>query len=140
MTLRHAVEPSDHSLLRRLRNGQADAATQRYVRYVHRLHSLARHLLSRLASRVDADDIVQSVFPSFFRGVNQGFYDVPAGEELWKLLLVIALNKIRAQGTFHRAAKRDVRRRHGGHDDLDERARRRGAGRHRPGVPAAGHP
>jgi len=35
---------------------------------------------------------------------------VPPGEDLWKLLLVIALNKIRARGTFHRAAKRDVRR------------------------------
>ena len=36
--------------------------------------------------------------------------DVPAGEELWRLLLVLALNKIRAKGAFHRAAKRDVRR------------------------------
>jgi RNA polymerase sigma factor (sigma-70 family) len=34
---------------------------------------------------------------------------VPAGEELWKLFLVIALNKIRAKGVYHRAAKRDVR-------------------------------
>jgi RNA polymerase sigma-70 factor (ECF subfamily) len=63
---------------------------------------------------VDVEDIVQSVFGSFFRGANQGYYDVPAGDDLWKLFLVIALNKIRAKGAFHRAAKRDVRRTTGG--------------------------
>src|SRR5262249_20778527 len=51
----------------------------------------------------------QSVCGSFFRGASSGYYDVPAGEELWKLFLVIALNKIRAKGAYHRAAKRDVR-------------------------------
>jgi RNA polymerase sigma-70 factor (ECF subfamily) len=58
---------------------------------------------------VDADDIVQSVFRTFFRGVQAGHYDIPDGADLWKLLLVIALNKIRAEGTFHQAAKRDIR-------------------------------
>jgi RNA polymerase sigma-70 factor (ECF subfamily) len=33
---------------------------------------------------------------------------------LWKLLLVIALHKIRDQGSYHRAAKRDIRRTTGG--------------------------
>src|SRR5262249_12633917 len=54
-------------------------------------------------------DIVQSVFRSFFRVANTGVYDVPAGEDLWRLLLTIALSKVRAQVEFHRAAKRDVR-------------------------------
>jgi RNA polymerase sigma-70 factor (ECF subfamily) len=104
------VEVSDRSLLRRFRGGDQDAATQIYLRYAHRLRALAQANCSRdLAQRLDADDIVQSVFRSFFRGASGGLYDVPAGEELWKLLLVIALNKIRAQGAFHRAAKRDIR-------------------------------
>jgi RNA polymerase sigma-70 factor (ECF subfamily) len=102
--------PSDHSLLRRLRGGSDSAATEIYLRYAHRLHALARARCSPdLARRVEAEDIVQSVFSSFFRGINQGYYDVPIGEDLWKLLLVIALNKIRAKGNYHRAAKRDVR-------------------------------
>jgi RNA polymerase sigma-70 factor (ECF subfamily) len=58
---------------------------------------------------MDADDIVQSVFGSFFRGVSRGYYDLPAGEDLWKLFLIIALHKIRAKGAYHRAAKRDIR-------------------------------
>ncbi|HXG10442.1 MAG TPA: sigma-70 family RNA polymerase sigma factor [Gemmataceae bacterium] len=115
-----SAAPSDHSLLRHLRGGSEEAATQIYLRYAHRLRALARaRCSSELARRVEVDDIVQSVFSSFFRGINQGYYDVPVGEELWKLLLVIALNKIRTQGNYHRAAKRDVRLTSGG-QDLDE--------------------
>ena len=113
-------EPSDGSLLRRFRHGNQDAATQLYLRYAHRLRALAQAQCSpELARRVDVDDIVQSVFGSFFRRASQGCYEVPAGEELWLLLLVIALHKIRDQGSFHRAARRDVRRTTGG-DSLDQ--------------------
>jgi len=109
------TEPSDHSLVRRFRQGNQDAANLLYHRYAHRLLTLvrARHFPD-LASLVDSEDIVQSVFGSFFRRVSRDMYDVPAGEELWHLFLVITLNKIRAKGVFHRAAKRDVRRTIGG--------------------------
>jgi RNA polymerase sigma-70 factor (ECF subfamily) len=62
-----------------------------------------------LARRVDDDDIVQSVFGSFFRKVKLGVYNAPAGEELWHLFMVLTLNKVRSKGVYHRAAKRDVR-------------------------------
>jgi RNA polymerase sigma-70 factor (ECF subfamily) len=101
---------SDGSLLEQCRRGDQDAATQLYSRYVERLKHLAQsRCSSQLARCLDAEDIVQSVFRTFFRGVRQGYYDIPEGEDLWKLLLVIALNKIRAKGSFHLAAKRDVR-------------------------------
>src|SRR3954463_5467181 len=106
-----ASDPSDHSLLKRYRSGNEEAATALYRRYAQRLRGLARAQLSaELARHVPVDDIVQSVFASFFRGVNQTLYDVPAGEELWKLLLVIALHKIRAKGNYHHRARRDTRR------------------------------
>lgn len=102
---------SDHALLERYRHGSEDAATQLYLRYAARLRGLARaQLTPALLARVDVDDIVQSVFGSFFRRARQGYYDVPAGEELWRLFLVMALHKIRGQAAFHRAAKRDVGR------------------------------
>lgn len=101
---------SDHSLLRRFRQGNADAPSELYLRYASRLLALAeKQTRGDLARRVDPEDIVQSVFRTFFRRAAQGHYDVPLGEELWKLLLVIALNKVRAAGAFHRAARRDVR-------------------------------
>ena len=103
--------PSDLSLLVRIRRGQQDAATALYLRYAARLRALAvSQCSSEMARRVEPDDIVQSVFRTFFRRVSQGRYDVPAGKELWRLLLVIAINKIREAWGFHRAAKRDVRR------------------------------
>src|SRR5262249_45419280 len=102
--------PSDRSLLFRLRGRQQDAATELYLRYARRLRALVRSRCSpRLAQRLEPDDIVQSVFRRFFSRVLQGDYDVPPGEELWSLLLVIALNKIRTEEAFHRAGKRDVR-------------------------------
>ncbi len=104
-------ESSDRSLLRRFRNGQADASTRLYVRYANRLQALAtRQTSHELGRRLDPEDIVQTVFRTFFRRVAEGGYDVPDGEEIWKLLLVIALNKIRDAGAHHKAAKRDVRR------------------------------
>jgi RNA polymerase sigma-70 factor (ECF subfamily) len=102
--------PSDRSLLRRFRGGQPDAATDLYLRYAGRLRALAAgQCAPDLAPRMDPDDIVQSVFRTFFRRAARGQYDVPEGEDLWKLFMIIALHKIRSAAAFHRAAKRDVR-------------------------------
>src|SRR3954468_16877007 len=103
-------DTSDRSLLRRLRRGEESAATALYLKYARRLLALAQARTSNdLAAKEEADDIVQSVFKSFFRKASAGLYDVPEGEELWNLLLVITINKIRAKGNYHRAAKRDMR-------------------------------
>jgi RNA polymerase sigma-70 factor (ECF subfamily) len=119
---------SDRSLLRRFQSGQADASTALYLRYAQRLLALAEaQSAPDLARRVEPEEIVQSVFRTFFRRASEGHYAVPDGEEIWKLLLVIALNKVRTAGAFHRAAKRDVRRSKGG--EAFERAVEAGSGR-----------
>jgi len=101
----------DRDLLDRFKHGDQDGATSIYYRYVRRLLALVRaQSSSELATRVEADDIVQSVFRTFFRRAVQGEYDVPEGDELWKLFLVIAVNKIRSTADFYHAAKRDIRR------------------------------
>ena len=102
-------ELTDKSLIRRFRAGEQDAATTIYVRYAQRLQNLASSKTnSRLKVQVDPEGIVQSVFRTFFRRVNKGQYDVIGGDELWKLFLVIALNKIRNASKFYRAEKRNV--------------------------------
>jgi len=99
----------DHRLMERLHGGDHDAATAIYMRYADRLLGVARrHTPADLRTRFDPEDVVQSVFRTFFRRAGGGAYAVPEGEELWKLFLVIALNKIRRLGNFHRSAKRDV--------------------------------
>lgn len=115
MTEPHDLPPSstasDLTLIRRLREGEGDAASDLYLRYADRLHRLARKQTSaELARRVEPEEIVQSVFRTFFRRVNEGVYNVPEGKELWGLFLVIALNKIRHAAVYHRAARRDVRK------------------------------
>lgn len=106
---------TDASLLRRIKAGEDDAATELYRRYAGRLIDLAAAKTSSdVKQRVDPEDIVQSVFRTFFRRASLGEYEVPDGDELWKLFLVIGLNKIRAVAGYHKAAKRDVRHTAGG--------------------------
>lgn len=101
---------SDGSLVRRFRCGESDAATALYTRYACRLHAIAgAKTSSDLGPRFDAEDVVQSVFRTFFRRVSTGSYDVPDGDDLWGLLLVVTLNKTRRLALRHRARQRDVR-------------------------------
>src|SRR5439155_8798561 len=86
------AEISDGSLMRRFQQGNEEAATILYARYANRVRALAHaRCAPELSARIDADDIVQSVFRRFFQAARRGYYDVPAGEELWRVLLVIAL-------------------------------------------------
>jgi RNA polymerase sigma-70 factor, ECF subfamily len=102
-------DESDQTLLDRFRSGESDAATAIYLRYAKRLQLLARAQLGGdLSVRLDPEDVVQSVFRTFFRRAAEGHYQLPEGDELWKLFLVISLNKIRTLGQYHRAAKRNV--------------------------------
>lgn len=104
-------ETSDGSLLCMYKAGDPDAAERFCRRYVARLEGLARANFSgRLAAKVDAEDIVQSVFRRFFQAVDEGKYDVPRGSDLWSLLMVIGLNRVRWEENHHRAARRDLRR------------------------------
>lgn len=74
---------TDRSLLRLARAGDEEAAAQICHRYARRLLALARSYASpTLAARVDAADIVQSVFRRFFKQVRHGDYDVLRREEL----------------------------------------------------------
>lgn len=111
MTEDPKVQGSDVVLLDRFRLGDQDAALQLYYRYADRLMRLAsKSTPAELAPRFDPEDIVQSVFRTFFRRAAKGQYEAPEGDELWKLLLVMALNKVRSRAAFHRARKRDIRK------------------------------
>lgn len=104
-----SLAESDRTLLNRYRRGEADAATELYFRYAERLRKLARAKAStELQREIDAEDMIQSVFRTFFRRAADGQYDLPEGDELWRLLLVIGLNKIRSLAIYHHAEKRNL--------------------------------
>jgi RNA polymerase sigma-70 factor (ECF subfamily) len=102
---------TDGSLVQKLQSGEQQAATELYMRYADRLLRLTKYnTAGKLSSRFDPEDVVQSVFRTFFRRVAHGALEIPAGEELWRLLLVLSLNKIRGLGKFHSTKKRSVDR------------------------------
>jgi len=61
----------------------------------------------RPASRIDAEDIVQSVFRTFFVRLKDGRFVFQEEDDLCKLLVRITLHKTLRQVAFHKAAKRD---------------------------------
>src|SRR5262249_46461673 len=65
---------------------------------------------ARLGQRIDAEDVVQSVYRSFFAGAAAGRYDLQRGGDLWRLLAAITLYKLRDQVKHHGAGKRQVER------------------------------
>jgi RNA polymerase sigma-70 factor (ECF subfamily) len=103
------AEPTeDNSLVSQFRKGDQDAARQIVDRYLDRLLTLARRRISqRLASRVDPEDIVQSVFRTFFGRVKDGQFVFADQDDLCKLLMRITLHKTLRQVAYHKAAKRD---------------------------------
>ena len=102
---------TDHSLALRVKDGDQDAAHVLYKRYVQRVFGLVDSRLgAKLRATTDAEDIVQSVFRSMFRGVQAGNYEVEPGSTLWNLLAVISLTKLRRRAHHQTAQRRDVDR------------------------------
>jgi RNA polymerase sigma factor (sigma-70 family) len=86
------------SLLERFRAGDDLAAEKLFARYFDRLRALARsRLASRLARRTDPEDIVQSVYRSFFAGARAGRFTLSRGGDLWRLLAAITKHKLLRQ-------------------------------------------
>jgi RNA polymerase sigma-70 factor (ECF subfamily) len=107
------VTQDEHSteLVARWQDGDSGAAEELFERYAARLVGLARSRLSeKLARRLDAEDVVQSAFRSFFDGLRQGQYELPHRGDLWRLLVSITLHKLYRQARRHGAEKRDMSR------------------------------
>jgi DNA-directed RNA polymerase specialized sigma24 family protein len=95
---------SSAELLDRYERGDSAAADQLFARYADRLLALARSRLSaKLARRIDADDVVQSTYRSFFARARDGQFTADEPGDLWRLLATIALHKVRRQARRHRA-------------------------------------
>lgn len=97
----------------RLRRGDADAGQAIFARFGLDLIRLAApRLRGLLKSKVDAEDVVQSAFRSFFRAHGDGSFELNGWNDLWALLVTITLRKCRYQHRRFQATKRDVRREH----------------------------
>jgi RNA polymerase sigma-70 factor (ECF subfamily) len=87
-------ELSFNDLMTRLRAGDEQAARQVFQQYAGRLIALARSRLgSRLRQKVDPEDVLQSVYKSFFTRQVRGQVEAADWDGLWSLLTVITLRK-----------------------------------------------
>ena len=103
--------PSAELLGLYFRSRDEAAAEELFRRYSDRLTALARSRLSQsLSARVDAEDIVQSAYRSFFLLVSTGEVLLTQSGDLWRLLVRIALRKVYRSARRHRADCRSVDR------------------------------
>jgi RNA polymerase sigma-70 factor (ECF subfamily) len=91
--------------------GSDDASRELFERFSRRLIGLARHHLdARLQHKVDPEDVVQSVYKSFFLRYGDGALAAEGWEGLWGLLTLITLRKCADRARYHQADRRDMAR------------------------------
>lgn len=92
--------------------GHDEAATLEFCkRYGAALERLAaRHLVTGMRRRLDPEDVVQSVYRTFFRRASDGQFSFSDRTDLWRLLCVITLTKVREQARSQLRSKRNINR------------------------------
>lgn len=95
----------------RLLAGEDDAARELLSRYSAQLIRLARRQLGpKLRAKEDPEDVLQSVFRTFFRRLDTGEIDLRGWGSLWGILSMMAVRKCQRREERYRSARRDVRR------------------------------
>jgi RNA polymerase sigma factor (sigma-70 family) len=106
-----AANPDTVELFARYRQGDQQAATALFERYLLRLTALARaRLAAKLSARVDPEDVIQSAYRSFFIGAREGRFSIEQSGDLWRLLVTITLRKLYRQAARYTADVRDIGR------------------------------
>lgn len=105
------IDEQSIRLVARVRDGDQDAAAEIFERYFSRLARLVQTRLSpKLAARVEADDVAQSVFRIFFMSNADERFVLERSGDLWRLLVGIAIKKIHHEVNRNSAQKRNYQR------------------------------
>jgi DNA-directed RNA polymerase specialized sigma24 family protein len=101
-----------HELIRRVRSGDQDAATEVVRSYEPEIRRVVRFRLNdaRLANLFDSMDICQSVMKSFFVRAAAGQYELETPQQLLALLARMARNKLISQARKQHTEGRDCGR------------------------------
>jgi RNA polymerase sigma-70 factor (ECF subfamily) len=107
--------------IRRVRAGDEQAALELVREYEPLVRREVRlHLEDRRLSRLfDSLDICQEVMASFFVRAAAGQYDLEQPDQVVRLLVTMARNKLATAARREQRQRRDFRRQGGGADDLD---------------------
>jgi RNA polymerase sigma-70 factor (ECF subfamily) len=102
---------SFQEMLTRLRAGDDTAADQIFHRFARRLVGLARRRLTYdLQAKIDPEDVLQSVFRTFFVRQGAGEFEFAGWHDLWNLLAAITVRKCGGKIDYYRAARRETAR------------------------------
>jgi RNA polymerase sigma-70 factor (ECF subfamily) len=109
---------SFEELIRRVRTRDEAAAADLVRRYESAIRVAVRVRLTDRALRrtFDSMDVCQSVLANFFMRASSGQFEIDRPEQLLKLLVTMARNKVINHARQERAARRDYRRVEGGAD------------------------
>lgn len=109
-----------HSFQERLGRGDSLAAQELFEKYSLRLaHIAGKNIHPALLKRFDGEDVVQSVFRTFFRRHEAGKLQIERSDQLWRLLVTITLCKTRSHARRHTADRRNIRAEEGVGFELD---------------------
>jgi DNA-directed RNA polymerase specialized sigma24 family protein len=105
-------QPSFPEFIRRIRAGDERAAVELVQRYEPAIRRAVRVRLrdQRLRRLIESVDICQSVFATFFVRTALGQYELKNADQLLRLLVTIARNKLACQANREHADRRDQRR------------------------------
>lgn len=102
------------TLLEDARHGVDYAAAEIHREFVDRLVKLAsKRINRRFQAKISPEEVVQSVFASFFRRNGDESYCLEHWNELWALLVKITVNKCINKVKAFDTSKRDIGRENG---------------------------
>src|SRR4051812_27028355 len=111
MTSLTASNDSFPRFLGRFQVRDGEAGRELFRRFTGQLVALARRRFTPpFRGRVDPEDVVQSVYKSFFRRYADGGLTVDNWNGLWGLRTLITLRKCAERVAYHRAECRDITR------------------------------
>jgi len=112
-------EDAFRDLIRRVRAGEQSAATELVRQYEPEIRRAIRLRLTdpRLNRVLDSMDICQSVMANFFVRVHAGQFDLERPDQLLRLLVTMARNRLLDQARRQQAGRRDGRRVDAGGDE-----------------------
>lgn len=92
------MELSDQEAIRQIKNGQIDSFSIIIKRYTFKIHS---YIKSKLFNKIEADDLVQNVFISFYKAIYRFDEQKPVSPYLYQ----IAKNELKM---YYRSHKESV--------------------------------
>jgi RNA polymerase sigma-70 factor (ECF subfamily) len=107
-----AIDEAFQDLIRRVRQGEEDAAAELVRMYEPEIRRAirARHTDPRLRRVVDSVDICQSVLANFFVRVASGQFELEHPDQLLRLLVTMARNQLYDQVRRQKASRRSSQR------------------------------